>query len=254
MSVSTLQYRRVSLIPGLLVGGLLTLLLSGVAGADSRQILDAQAPAWLRAIGALQVPGIRVEDGRRSSHLEDCSATLVSDRQNRPSNTIVTAWHCLEFYRDLSRPITFTLFKGREEALVLEARRLADGGGMHADWAILRLQQRIPPERVAAIPIHPNRADAGRGITMAGYSKDPGLGRRGERLTYDPLCNITRQGDQSSDSDCLAYRGASGGAVVQLSELGEPQLAGVISRGDSEGLSVYVPAVQFRRALEQSLR
>jgi hypothetical protein len=89
---------------------------------------------------------------------------------------------------------------------------------------------------------------------MAGYSRDAGLGEHGERLTYDAGCRIIAQAREGNDSDCLAYKGASGGAVVQLSTTGEPLYAGVISRGDSEGLSIYVPISRFRLTLQQHLR
>jgi hypothetical protein len=212
------------------------------------------APGWLLAVGSLQVPGIRVHQGYRRHHREDCSATLLASRSGQKANTIITAWHCLEHYEDLSKPITFTLLKGMDGEWVTQARRLDDGGGMHSDWAILRLQQAVSAERVLALEAHPARADPERSITMAGYSRDEGLGEKGERLTYDPACRIVHQGRRDSDSDCLAYRGASGGAVVQLSDEGQPLFAGVISRGDSESLSIFVPVEGFRATLLRFLR
>jgi hypothetical protein len=205
-------------------------------------------------VGSLQVPGVKFRDGRRNHHREQCSATLVAAAPGGDADTVVTAWHCLEFYRDLSRPITFTLFAGTDRRMVRDAHRLADGGGMHADWAILRLFEPVPATEAPALGVHPGRADPGRRITMAGYSRDDGPGSKEALLTYDPSCRILRQNRSSSDSDCHAYRGASGGAVIQLSESGEPQLAGVVSRGDSQGLSIYVPVGGFRTALQRFLR
>lgn len=224
------------------------------AGVEGRLPYSTTSPRWLQAVGMLQVPGVRIRAGHRQHHLEECSATLVASVTGTEADTVVTAWHCLEFYRDLSMPITFTLLKGLDRPLIAEARRLADGGGMHADWAILRLLQPVPASRVAALTVHPGRADPGRHIIMAGYSRDGGLGANGERLTYDPTCSILRQEHYSSDSDCTAYRGASGGAVIQLSEQGEPRLAGVISRGDGYSVSVYVPVSGFRSSLQRFIR
>jgi len=213
-----------------------------------------EAPAWLQAVGKLQVPGSKLVNGRREHHREDCSATLVAQGSARRADTIVTAWHCLEFYNDLSRPITFTLLPGSPGSIIREARRLTDGGGMHADWAVLRLLQPIATERVTALGINPLRANPAQPITMAGYSRDGGKGNYGDQLTFDADCHITAQQATSSDSDCTAYKGASGGAVVQHSVQGRALLSGVISRGDSSGVSIYVPTTGFHRTVIQFLR
>lgn len=220
-----------------------------VCAADTRSVYDADAPQWLRAVGKLQVPGSRLVDGRRTHHREDCSATLVASPNAQKADTIVTAWHCLEFYSDLSRPITFTLLPGSPGSIETEVRRLADGGGMYADWALLRLQTPVARGTVVALPIDPQRADPTRPITLAGYSRDPGLGNNGSALTYDANCQITLQQRISSNTDCTAYKGASGGAVVQLGSEGEAWLSGVVSRGNSDGVSIYVPVAGFRSAI-----
>jgi hypothetical protein len=230
------------------------LLVAGTTGCparaeDTREAFNPTSPLWLMAVGRLQVPGSRYENGRRSQHLEDCSATLVAKAGARKANTIITAWHCLEFYQDVSKSISFKLLEPSGQALTREAYRLADGGGMHNDWAILRLYQPIQRSQIEGITLHPARADPQQPITMAGYSRDAGTGQGGEQLSYDANCSIIAQTTQSTDSNCLAHKGASGGAVVQLSTRGQALYAGVISRGDSEGLSIYVPVSRFRSAL-----
>ena len=125
---------------------------------------------------------------------------------------------------------------------------------MHGDWAILRLYRPIAHEDMVALPVHPQQADTLKPVTMAGYSRDAGLGNNGQQLTYDAGCRMTAEALEGNDSNCLAYKGASGGAVVQLSNTGNPLYAGVISRGDSNGISIYVPVSRFRFALEQHLR
>jgi hypothetical protein len=235
--------------------GLMSLIATaGPAAPDARQVYWAGAPDWLRAVGKLQVPGHRYHDGRRSHHKEDCSATLVRGHSGTRADTIITAWHCLEFYNDLSKPITFTLPAGAQGKITSEAYRLADGGGMHADWAILRLYKAIPAHRVAALRIHPEQADPGRPISMAGYSRDSGIGNNGEHLSFDPACAITHQATTVSDSDCIAHKGASGGAVIQASAEGEPRVCGVISQGDGAELSTFVPVSGFRNAINLYLR
>ena len=221
---------------------------------DSREVFSSAAPQWLRAVGQLQVPGSTYTDGRRRHLREDCSATLVTKRAGHDADTIVTAWHCLVNYNDLSKPITFTLLNGRDSALQREAYRLADGGGMHADWALLRLRTPVPAAQAAGLLVHPGRANPGLDISMAGYSRDTGKGALGKRLTFDPACLITAQASSVSDTNCLAHKGASGGAVVQLSVAGTPQLSGVVSEGNSEGLSTFVPVAAFRSAIVRHLQ
>jgi hypothetical protein len=246
----------------LLLLGCLLLTLPGTASTaepsptvvDSRLAYSTAAPQWLRAVGKLQVPGNRIHQGHRVHHREDCSATLVARAGSDRADTIITAWHCLEFYNDLSRPITFTLMPALGHHFTSEAYRLADGGGMHADWAVLRLQQPFISSTVTPLGIHPLRADPGRAITMAGYSRDDGLGNHGKQLTFDPACRITAQQSTLSQSDCTAFKGASGGAVIQLSGAGKAQVCGVISQGDGAGISTFVPVSGFRSAVDRALR
>ena len=221
---------------------------------DSREVYGGASPHWLQAVGKLQVPGSKIVAGRRTHHREDCSATLVAKRGSTEANTIVTAWHCLEFYADLSRPITFTLFPGSHKSIEIEAHRLADGGGIHSDWALLRLRRAIAASEATAMSFHPERADPALPITMAGYSRDAGKGDKGNALTFDANCTITAQATLSSDSDCMAYKGASGGAVMQFSKQGAPLLSGVISRGDSSAISIYVPVTGFRSSITRFLQ
>ncbi|MFV8816251.1 trypsin-like serine peptidase [Haliea sp. E17] len=223
------------------------------AGEDPRLVYDATSPEWLRAVGKLVVPGVRYRDGYGSHRRENCSATLVGTPGSRRADTLVTAWHCLEDYRDLSRPITVTLRSSSGAAITREARRVADGGGMYADWAVLKLLQAVERSEVAPLPVHLDLADQALPVTMAGFSADAGLGAGGEILTYDPDCRITRQERRESESDCRAFKGASGGAVIQLDGDGAARICGVISRGDSASVSYFVPLQRFRSELNRFL-
>ena len=244
--------RRLPLATGLLL--LAVTAASGEAVGDPRQAYTELSPTWLRAVGRLSVPGSRIRDGQRSHQREDCSATLVGRKASHRADTIVTAWHCLEFYNDLSRPITFTLLPGHRGDLTREAYRLGDGGGMHADWAILRLYRPVAAGEIAPLTVGVDEVDRARPVIMAGYSRDDDLGEGGRRLTFDPACRITAQTPARGNTDCRAHKGASGGAVVQLSPEGVPQLTGVISSGDGEGTSIFVPVARFQAALRQHLR
>ena len=236
-----------------------TALLAGTTAVSdtvtgNRLPYTAASPSWLQAVGSLRVPGVKLREGRRTHHRERCSATLVVSAPGRTADTIITAWHCLDFYTDQSRPITFTLPPGRRGELTREASRLGDGGGMDADWAILRLYRPVAAEEVAALPIGTGAADRARPVIMAGYSRDDRLGHGGRRLTYDPACRITAQTPARGDTDCRAHKGASGGAVIQLSPEGEPQFTGVISAGDGASTSIFVPVTHFGATLRQHLR
>ena len=245
----------ISLLPALAMSA--TLPASQAAGdqarPDPRLVYTAQSPDWLGAVGKLRVPGIKWREGRRTHHREDCSATLVAAGARNDADIIITAWHCLEFYSDLSQAITFTLFPDSDQPISSEAYRLADGGGMHADWAILKLHQPVARERVSSMNINPGVLDVAQNIVMAGYSSDRALGQAGKHLTYDPDCRVTRQSAGNGESDCLAYKGASGGAVVQLSADGKAWLSGVISQGDGATLSTFVPVTGFRSAIRRHL-
>ncbi len=226
--------------------------------ADTRKLFDTESPSWLRAIGKLQVPGVKYKQGYPLNYREDCSATLITSSKSAAvketsADTIITAWHCLEFYSDLSKTITFTLLYGTKQSITRSAYRISAGDNMNGDWAVLRLSQSVPTSSVAALRVHPGAADRQRAITMAGYSKNS----PGERLSYDPDCSIIMAEPARQDgitSNCKALKGASGGAVVQLSAQGEPLLAGVISQGDGQNMSVFVPVDEFRSAIQASLR
>jgi hypothetical protein len=224
-----------------------------IAG-DTRSVFTGEAMPWLSAVGKLSVPGQRHRDGRAAHYIEDCSATLVALPGSARADTVISAWHCLELYGDLSRPIVFTASTPSGEIIMREARLLADGGGMHADWAILRLAQPVSRQLIPALNPHPGMADPAQPVTMAGYSRDEGLGKRGEVMTFDPGCAITGQSAAQGETNCIAFKGASGGAVVQVSPEGEARVCGVVSRGNGSGYSTYVPVKSFNGALRRYLR
>lgn len=230
---------------------LVTLLFAGPAGAedDTRQVRSADSPAWLFAVGRLEIPGSRYESGRRQHHTETCSATLLADSSEQGRPLLLTAWHCLEYYNDLSRPLTVTLNTQNGDTHTREVFRLADGGGMHADWALLGLRGALPDPALPRIALLRGDAKAGQSVVMAGFSRDPGLGRHGKTLTYDPDCRITALARFNTATNCRAHKGASGGAVIQHDENHQIYLAGVISEGDGDGYSAFVPVARFRSKL-----
>ncbi len=218
--------------PLTLLALLLTMLGFGCLSAstalgEGRVVFDGKSPRELLAVGRLTVPGHDHIDGRRRSREENCSASLVA-----PS-TILTAWHCLEYYSDLSRDPQFTLPAVMGETSVA-ATRLADGGGMDADWALMRLAR--PVRQVSPLPVADAPAAADGKILMAGYARDSGLGAGGRQLTWQANCRVQDRGASRVGTDCVTYKGASGGPVLV-----NGQVVGVISAGDSERRTYFAP-------------
>lgn len=182
------------------------------------------------------MPGHRLVEGERLHLQEDCSATLVAPR------TILSAWHCLENYRDFSRDILFTLPASSGQP-VLRARRLADGGGMRADWSLLRLERPIRDVEPLAVSAAAVATLAGE-LSLAGYSGDEALGAGGEQLSWQAACDITANEGYRVATNCLAFKGASGGPVYKGGAV-----IGVVSAGDSIGITYFAPSAGFISAV-----
>lgn len=222
---------------------------------DPRLAADADSPEWLVAVGRLQVPGHRHEEGEEYHHIERCSATLVSRPGASQADHIITAWHCLEWYDDLSQPIQFTLSGKTRQVLQRSARPLKSGGAMDEDWALLRLLQPIPlGGEWLALPLDRKSATRHSSLWMAGYSRKVSIGAQGTLLTYHADCRVTAESGPLRDTDCRADKGASGGAVIRLDSRGNAHLAGIISAGDGQSMTRYVPIARFVSALPADLR
>jgi hypothetical protein len=211
----------------------LTAVLIAVAPASSgRSAFTAESPDWLRAVGKLTVPGQELVDGERRSREENCSATLVGPA------TILTAWHCLEYYRDLSHDPMFSLPNVPQQK-PLPARRLADGGGMHADWALLRLQKPVRSVVPIAIIQYPVTSSP-VSFLLAGFARDAGPGNGGQALTWEQDCRQIVNEGYRVGVDCVTHRGASGGPI-----LAQGKLVGVVSAGDRETTTYFAPSSLF---------
>jgi hypothetical protein len=206
-------------------GGIMLLALVGMT-ATAAEPSSEGGRNLADSVGRLRVPAIRYEGGRARHFDEQCSATLVTLGERRQSGLVLSAWHCLEDYRDLSRPITFEVRDGE----ALEVRPIASGGSMRSDWALLRLQRDLP----YPLPLAERPEDATTSVRLAGYPRNAATLR-----TQD--CRNTGRDGRDRRTGCTAQRGASGGAVVTLPVSGSPRFLGVISRGDGVSQSIYVP-------------
>jgi hypothetical protein len=134
-----------------------------------------------------------------------------------------------------------------------EAFIIASGGGMSADWALLKLQEPVSRKQVHPFPTWGSLAGENDStLTMAGYSSDESLGQGGEVLTYDAGCRRLSSTHSLVSTDCTAFKGASGGPVV-AQEGSDVRLLGVISVGDSNSRSFYTPIRLFASSLRMYL-
>lgn len=212
---------------------------------EPRQQVSSTSPPMLMSVGRLLVPGRRMENGYPRHYRESCSATLLAPIEGEPASLILTAWHCIEYHTDLTDAITFVIESSSGERLERRVQPVSSGGGMHADWLIMRLQEPLPTDTVTAASVAQDAPPGiGSRIIMAGYSRDKGLGEAGEVLTFHGNCRVVARSDQDIATDCLAYRGASGGAVFSIAS---GRLLGVISRGDSLAQSIFVPVSRIAR-------
>lgn len=216
---------------------LLTLVVFVCTGTHRANARDFAAPTTgepgrlALSIGQLFVPAIRYENGRARHYDERCSATLVAHGRRPTSRLVLSAWHCLEDHRDLSRPVLFQTADGQQ----LTAQLIASGGAMHADWALLRLPRALP----APMPVLPRGGTVSGTLRMAGFPRHTASGA----LKLASGCRVTGEDGPDLRTDCILQKGASGGAT--LTDDATPAFIGVISRGDGVTQSIFVPVARF---------
>lgn len=204
--------------------------MSPLSAADPRLRAEQHPTSWQASLVRLQVPLSRWQDGQKTHWVEDCTATLVATVPPR----LLSAWHCFDGRLDLAKPARVLVDK-RWHPVRLER----SGGSMAADWALLSMPD-ILADTALALPIASAAPDTGAPIVMAGFSGDSGLGASGEALTYDPDCTVQAPKDSWLTTDCVAFKGASGGPVLQRRESGW-SVTGVISARDPSGPVMFLP-------------
>jgi hypothetical protein len=220
----------------LLVAGLL---ISVGAGYTEHASASTVRDASLASVGRLLVPALRYRNGYAEHFDERCSATLVAASPRAThSRLLLSAWHCVEDYRDLSRPLVFESAAGDRS----KANILVSGGGMHSDWVLLRLMDELPgPVSLVPDP-SPSMGNTSDGpLLMAGYPRE--AHGAGSTLETAGNCRIIGMDKADARSDCVLQKGASGGAVFSGTE--DHRFLGVISRGNGESESIFVPLLRF---------
>ncbi|EED32694.1 Trypsin domain protein [gamma proteobacterium NOR5-3] len=221
----------------------IALLLAVIAtSAGNAQTPPGGSAAIVLSVGKLHVPGQRYENGYARHYDESCSATLISDEPGAQlSALIISAWHCMEFYRDTSKPLTFETPSGE----IRNANLITSGGSMYSDWALLRLDAPLPAPAI----LPPEQSEITEALLMAGYPRS--ASSRARLRPTVSHCQITGVDGADTRSDCVLQKGASGGAVFSADN--NLQYVGVISRGDGESQSIYVPLARFRAKISAYL-
>lgn len=209
---------------------------------DKRQLLTANSPPFLYAIGKVSVPSEKILDDDKAHFIENCSGTLVNIGKKQ---RVISAWHCIEHYENFGKAITFTII---DKNNIRQTRRLFiidSGDSMAEDWLILGLEE--PIQMPHSVDLLHDNAEAE--FIAAGFSGDDLIGNHGERLTYETNCtpSLASISPHQITLDCYAYKGASGGAIFS-----HDKLAGVISQGDNVGRISFVPVQRFIDVLKKT--
>ena len=227
---------------GTAVRVLALLMRSQPLAADPRRVADPQALSWHSALVRLEIPVIRPVGGRMRHFTEHCSATTITPG---PNTLLLSAWHCFEDYAATQGPIR--LFAQHSPETPLPLRLIVSGGSMSADWAIL-----APLTSTfggAWIPLSPDPVQRGARVIAAGFAPTNDSNKTEEyaetpasrTLMYDPDCLVIAATGRPAQSDCVAKKGASGGAILGRTASGSVRVIGVISAGDGASVSYFHP-------------
>ena len=214
--------------------------------ADPRTPLPEHAGGWQRALFPLRIPVTRLIEGRMRHFTEHCTAVAVTPG---PNSLLVSAWHCFEDYRSTITPIQLI---DPDTATPVPLKLLETGGSMQEDWALLTTD---PPLSIDSwIPISTTPHQLGQPLIAAGFAPRPdqsGEDAVERYLLADIACSVIDATAHPPASDCVAKKGASGGAMIALTDSGSARLQGIISAGDGEAVSYFYPAPLLIRRLDR---
>lgn len=238
------------LAPGLLVNiALAAALLSATMTApcaDPRTPLPEHFGGWQRALFPLRIPVTRLTASRMRHFTEHCTAVAITPG---PNSLFVSAWHCFDDYRSTITPIQLI---DPRSAKTVHMKLLETGGSMQEDWALLTPDSPITIDTWIPISTTPHRI--GQPLIAAGFTPQPSQSgdEAVERyLLADVACSVIDGSTHPPASDCVAKKGASGGAMIALTDSGSARLQGIISAGDGETVSYFYPAPLLIRRLQK---
>ena len=214
--------------------------------ADPREPIPEHVGGWQRALFPLRIPVTRLIEGRMRHFTEHCTAVAVTPG---PNSLFVSAWHCFEDYRSTITPIQLI---DPDTATPVPIRLLETGGSMQEDWALLTPD---PPLSIDSwIPISDTPHHIGQPLIAVGFAPQPdqtGDDAVQRYLLADIACSVIDADIHPPASDCVAKKGASGGAMIALTDSGSARLQGIISAGDGEAVSYFYPAPSLIRRLSR---
>lgn len=213
--------------------------LPGIGAADRRMPVDAGALPW-SALGRVQT-----ELGGR------CTGVLIAP------DRVLTAAHCLAARRSgqMVQPGSVHFLQGFSRGEYSGHARVAayavgEGwdparrGAVGADWAVLRLAQRLSGPM---LPLWAGEVPAGAALMLGGYQQD-----RPEVLLADTGCALLGRARDAAGAvllahGCTATRGASGAPLLLVLPGGRFAVAGVSSvmaLGAARGFAVPAEAIR----------
>ena len=212
--------------------------------ADPRTPLPEHVGGWQRALFPLRIPVTRLTEGRTRHFTEHCTAVAITPG---PNILFVSAWHCFDDYRSTITPIQLI---DPRSAKPVQMKLLETGGSMQEDWALLTPDS--PFNIDTWIPISTTSHHIGQRLIAAGFAPQPnqnGDEAADRYLLADAACSVIDGSAHPPASDCVARKGASGGAMIALTDSGSARLQGIISAGDGEAVSYFYPAPLLIRRL-----
>ena len=224
---------------------LLTVTLTAVR-ADPQTLVPEHVASWQRAIFHLSIPITRLAEGRTRHFTEHCTTVAITPG---PRSLFVSAWHCFEHYRSIIKPIQLAL---PHTTIPVSMQLIESGGSMQEDWALLAPQQPFMVD--TWIPISATPHHAGQQLIAAGFAPRPNQSSAPSHERYllaDMKCSVIEANNHLPASNCMAKRGASGGAIITLNVSGSARLQGIISTGDGETVSYFYPTSSLIHRLDR---
>ena len=121
---------------------------------------------------------------------------------------------------------------------------------MQEDWALLAPNSPLTID--TWIPISTTPHQVGQSLIAVGFAPQPDQSADDAVKRYllaDVACSVIDASAHPPASDCVAKKGASGGAIIALTDSGSARLQGIISAGDGEAVSYFYPAPLLIRRL-----
>ena len=192
---------------------------------DTRKVVDKNSPPWTKSIGRIIIPTKLqfITKKRYKTKYKKCSSTLISDSIYNDSDTLITASHCLQNYKENAGNIRF-IIKSKSGKMLHRIVSIYKDSNFNikdmkhkSDYAILKLDHKISIDEVTPIVVTSESFDKLQKKykkhfgSLGGFSSD--VGDYGGLITYDPKCKLKTYNHNYAASTCTGFKGASGGPM-----------------------------------------